>query len=333
MIKYSKEELMAMYKTMVQSRIFDTEMDRSNKQGRLQGMFHFGLNEEAIGTAVVHGLHDDEPFMPQHRDRPLYLARVDMQAFIDEMVGLKTGIHGGIVGDFHVGVPEKGMLFNPSVLGTGCPIATGYAYIYKRKNPGKAMIQCMGDGTFAQGVVHESLNWAVIQKLPIVYVVECNGFAMSSTPSIYGENVADRARAVGMDAVVVDGNDLMAMREVVDIALERARTQSLPTLIEAHTYRIGGHFAGDPAGYRDEEYHQEMMKRYPDPIPRYEKVLIENGIATQEELDAIKKTIKKEIRARLEETYQRSLDPANRPVVEQALDLNRIWAMPMEGLK
>ena len=334
-MKYSKEELMAMYHTMVIGRIYDQELDRQNSQGHLQGMFHFSTNQEAIGTAVAHALHDDEPFMPSHRCRPLHLYRLDMRRFLAEQVGLKSGYSMGTASDFHICLPEIGFVPNPSILGAGAPISCGYAYALKRRHPGKAMIQLMGDGTFSEGMVHEALSWAAIQKLPLVFLVENNGWAMNTDPSVYrvNDNIADRGRACGLDSVVVDGNDLLAVREVVDAALERARTNCIPSLIEARTYRVMGHFNGDTGWYRDPAYHEEMMKRYPDPIPRYEKVLIENNVATQEELDQIKKGIRKEIRKICEEVVEESLDPANRADVEEMLRVDTMWASPMEGLQ
>ncbi|MCR4752227.1 MAG: thiamine pyrophosphate-dependent dehydrogenase E1 component subunit alpha [Eubacterium sp.] len=334
-MKYSNEEMMAMYRTMVQGRLFDLELDRQNNQGKLSGMFHFSTNQEAIGTAVAHALKEDEPFMPSHRCRPLHLYRLDMRTFLAEQVGLKSGYSKGTASDFHLCMPEVGFVPNPSILGAGAPIACGYAFALKRKHPGKAMIQLMGDGTFNEGVVHEALNWAAIQQLPLVFLVENNGWAMNTDPRYYraSDNIADRARACGLDAVVVDGNDLMAMREVVDVALERARKESRPSLIEAETYRVKGHFNGDTGWYRDPEYHAEMMERYPDPIPRFEKVLIENGIATEEELKEITKTMKKEIRKMANEVYEESLDPANGVDIEEMLRPETMWANPMEGLQ
>lgn len=334
-MKYSNEEMMAMYHTMVIGRIYDQELDRQNSQGRLQGMFHFSTNQEAIGTAVAHALQPDEPFMPSHRCRPLHLFRLDMRSFLAEQVGLQSGYSKGTASDYHICLPELGFIPNPSILGAGAPISCGYAYALKRRHPGKAMIQLMGDGTFSEGMVHEALGWAAIQKLPLVFLVENNGWAMNTAPSVYrvNDNIADRGRACGLDAVVVDGNDLMAMREVVDAALERARTKSIPSLIEARTYRVKGHYNGDTGWYREQEYHEEMMKRYPDPIPRYEQVLIENGVATQEELEAIKKAHKKEIRAVCEDVYQESLNPANKVDVAEMLRPETMWASPMEGLQ
>ncbi len=334
-MNYSKEDMLGMYRSMIQARLFDQELERQNKLGHLVGMFHLSFNQEAIGAAIAAAIHDDEPFMPSHRSRPLHLHRIDYVSFISEQVGLGTGVHGGTSSDFHICKPDVGFLPNPSILGSGAPIATGYAFGLKRLRPGKAIIQLMGDGTFNQGVVHESMHWACLQKLPIVYVVENNSYqvGMSSKEFRSGENIADRCRSVGMDAVVVDGNDVLAVREAVEIALERARTRCLPSAIECRTYRSKGHWDGDTCAYRDPVWHEEMMKRYPDPIPRFAQVLIENGLATQEELDAMSKALKKEIRKSAEKVYELSQDPKNLADVDDLLKPETMYADVMEGLQ
>lgn len=333
-MSYSKEDMLGMYRSMVEARLFDQELERQNKLGHLVGMFHLSFNQEAIGAAIGAAIHDDEPFMPSHRCRPLHLKRIDYVSFISEQIGLGSGIHGGTSSDFHICKPDIGFLPNPSILGSGAPIATGYAYGLKRLRPGKAIIQLMGDGTFNQGVVHESMHWAALQKLPIVYVIENNSYqvGMMSKDFRSGENIADRCRSVGMDAVVVDGNDVLAVREAVEVALERARTKCLPSAIECRTYRSKGHWDGDACAYRDQEWHEEMLKRYPDPIPRFAQVLIENGLATQEELDEMSKQLKKEIRKNAEKVYELSLDPNNRADVDALLKPETMYADVMEGL-
>lgn len=333
-MKYTNEDLIAMYKTMILARVYDQEMTRQNAKGRMQAMLHFSINQEAIGTGIVAAMHDDEPFLPSHRNRALHLFRMNIYKYMSEQMGTTKGIHGGVSGDFHISVPEIGFIANPGVLGTATPIAAGYAFALKHKHPGRAIVNTLGDGTFSQGMVQEALGWTAIQQLPIVYVVENNGYAMSTTPDIYraDNNIAERARAAGLEGVVVDGNDVLAMREVMDVAMERAR-KNIPSLIEARTYRVTGHYNGDMTQYRANEYHEEMMCRYPDPVPRYEKVLIDNEIATQEELDAIKTDTRKKIEQICDRVYKESLDPANKPKVETVLDINKTWASPMEGLQ
>lgn len=333
-MKYSNEELLSMYYSLVLGRIYDEVLWVENQKGRLYSMFHFSTGQEAIGTAVAHALKDDEPFMPSHRSRSLHLKRLDVYKYLAEQQGCRNGYCLGISGDPHITVHEKGFIANPGVLGQGCPIATGYAYALKKKRPGVAMAQLMGDGTFNQGAVYEAMNWAVVQKLPIVYVVENNAFAMSTAQKHYvaTDSLSDRAKGLGMDVATIDGNDLLAMREAMDIALERARKLSTPTMIEAVTYRVTGHFAGDQAQYRDKEFHEEMLRKHPDPIPRYEKVLIYNEVAKQEELDEIKINIRKMMEEACAKVFDDKQDPENLPTMDDILDVNLIYASPMEGL-
>ena len=335
-MKYSNEEMLAMYKTMVRTRIYDEEIERSCKQGRLQGMFHYSLWQEAISTAAVHAMKDCDCFMPDHRSRGLQLYRLSEKQLLGEQLGLKYGIHKGISGDFHICVPSIGYIPNPGTLGSNAPISAGVAFALKRNRPGAVMVELLGDGTFCgEGMVQEAVNWSAIQKLPVVYIVENNGVSMSATPDISrtSENISDRARALGVESVVVDGNDMLAVREVVDTAVGRARSLCLPTVIEARTYRPYGHFNGDVVESRPKEYHEEMLKRYPDPIPRYEAVLVEQGVATQDELDEIKKKTRKRLRNLMNEAYEDWKDPTNRTPISEVLKPSMMWASQMEGLQ
>lgn len=333
-MKYSNKELMEMYENLVLGRIFDDVLWVENQRGRLYSMFHLTTGQEAIGTAAGFALKDDEPFMPSHRCRSLHLKRLDIYKYLAEQQGCRQGYCMGISGDPHITVHEKGFIANPGVLGQGCPIATGYAFALKKRHPGKAMVQLMGDGTFSQGAVYEAMNWAVVKKLPIVYVIENNLWAMSTPQDRYAatERLADRAKGLGMDVAVIDGNDLLAMREAMDAALERARINSTPTMIEALTYRVTGHFAGDVAGYRDNEYHEEMLKKHPDPIPRYEQFLIDNGVSTREFMDEIKARIRKEVEDDCEQLFKAKQAVQNLPSMNDILDMSLIYANPMEGL-
>lgn len=335
-MSYSHEEMMAMYRTMVRTRIYDEEVDRSCRQGRLQGMFHYSLWQEAISTAAVHAMKECDCFMPNHRSRGLQLFRLSEEQVLGEQLGLKSGIHKGISGDFHICVPSIGYIPNPGTLGSNAPISAGVAFALKRNRPGSVMVEFLGDGTFCgEGMVQEAVNWAAVQKLPIVFVVENNGVSMATMPEVSrtSENIADRARALGVDAVVVDGNDMLAVREVMDEAIERARTLCLPTVVEARTYRPYGHFNGDMIESRPSEYHEAMLKRYPDPIPRYEAVLVDEGVATQEELDQIKKETRKRLRKLMNDAYEVWKDPTNRTPISDVLDPNMMWANRMEGLQ
>lgn len=335
-MSYSKEELLAMYRTLMTSRFFDEEMIRQNKMGHLNGMFHWSINEEAIDAASVNALRKEDYYMPSHRNRGLHLSQIGIKEYLAECMGLKSGHSHGTSCDFHIVDLEKGFVPNPGVLGAGSPIAVGFAFGIKRTQPGKVILQVMGDGTFNQGMVHEAMNWAVIQKLPIIFVVRNNQWQSDTEASVYMpvDNICDRARACGMDAVSVDGQDVIACREALDVAIERARTQNMPSLIEAKTYRFHGHFNGDPLFYRNPEKHAEMLERYPDPVPKYENYMIETGLVTREEIDAIRKEMKKSIKEDINEVYQESLDPANfNTGMDLRKDKSLMYANYSEGLE
>ncbi|WP_193708408.1 thiamine pyrophosphate-dependent dehydrogenase E1 component subunit alpha [Alkalibaculum sporogenes] len=333
-MKYTNNELISMYKTMVLGRIYDDVLWEENQKGRLYSMFHFSTGQEAIGTAAAHALRENEPFMPSHRCRPLHLHRLDIYKYLAEQVGIKDGYNMGISGDPHLTLLDKGFIPNPGVLGQGCPIATGFAFALKYMKTGKAMVQLMGDGTYNQGAVYEAMNWAVVQKLPIVYVVENNAFAMTTTQDVYvgTEALSDRAKGLGMDSITVNGNDILAMREIMDIALDRARISSTPTMIEAVTYRRQGHFAGDTADYRDKSFHEQMLLKHPDPILNYEKVLIQRNILTQDEMDIIKVETRKMITGACDMVYEKMQNPANKPSIQDIIKPEFTYASPMEGL-
>lgn len=333
-MKYSNEELLAMYKTLALGRIYDEIMWEENQKGKLYSMFHFSIGQEAIGTAVAHAMDDKDVFMPSHRCRSLHLYRLDPYKYLSEQVGTKFGYNMGISGDPHLTSLEDGFVPNPGVLGQGSPIATGFAFALKYTKSNKVIVQLMGDGTFNQGAVYEAVNWAAVQKLPIVYVVENNAFAMSTLQSQYKatETFAERGTGVGVKSLVVDGNNLLEMRQAMDEAIKRAREESLPTLIEAVTYRRTGHYGGDTAPYRPEEFHNEMMEKHPDPIPQFENYLIEEGISTKEELDKIKDQITDEIRSACEKVYVDREDSNNMPTLEDIIKPEFTYASPVKGL-
>jgi|GEM_PF-628287 len=334
-MKYPKEELISMYRAMLTSRLFDEELIYRNSQGQLEGMIHLTLNQEAFSAALVHSLRPEDSYLHSHRCRPLHLIRIPIRVTLAEMVGLRSGWNGGIGGEPHTFCLEKNILPHTGSLGGGASMCAGYAYAMKRRRPGSAVVQLMGDGQFNQGMVHEALHWTAIMKLPMVYVVENNKWAMTTPDSQFksGDNIADRARACGLETVVVDGQDILACREVADVALDRARTQCLPSFIEVKTYRAGGHFSGDTMFYANKELHEENLKKFPDPIPKYEAVLIENKVVTHEELKKIKDEVKKEMHEITEDVYQESLKLENRPTREDIVGrLDKLWSMPMEGL-
>lgn len=187
----------------------------------------------------------------------------------------------------HISDRDKGILGANGIVGAGIPIATGAAFASKYKGDGRVAVSFFGDGAANRGTFHEALNMAAAFKLPAVFVCENNLFAISVCARYHMaiSDISDRAAAYGMPGYSIDGNDVELVYETTKAAVERARRGEGPTLIECKTWRHRGHYEGDPDDYRTAEEKAEWMQK--DPIERLAKRLIEEGICTQAELDAI----------------------------------------------
>ena len=194
------------------------------------------------------------------------------------------------IADFNIGI-----LGANGIVGGGGPLAVGAGFSSWYKGTKDVTCCFFGDGASNQGTTQESFNFATAWKLPVVFINENNGYAISEPQrkDMAITDIADRAAAYDMPGVVVDGNDVLAVYEAVGEAVERAREGKGPSLIECKTYRWRGHFEGDPVVYRPAGELEEWKKK--DPIPRFAKALVENGTATQEELDAIEAEVAKAI--------------------------------------
>lgn len=214
-----------------------------------------------------------------------------------EIYGRRTGYCKGKGGSMHIADFDLGILGANGIVGAGGPLACGSAFAQKYKKTDRVTVCFFGDGASNQGTTQESLNLASAWKLPLVFVNENNGYGIScpQCKSMAVTDIADRAAAYDMPGVVVDGNDVLAVYEAVTEAVKRARRGEGPSLVECKTYRWRGHFEGDACTYRCVEELNDWLAK--DPIPRFATKLVEAGIATQGELDAIVATIKSDIEA------------------------------------
>lgn len=176
-----------------------------------------------------------------------------------------------------------------------------------KKKPG-VVVTIQGDGAAQMGSLYESMNFASLFKLPIVYIVNNNGVAMTTPTSqeCACENISGRAAGFNVEGRTVWGQDPIAVREAVKDAMDKAR-EGIPQLVEIHTYRTCGHYFGDPRTYVDPEYDRVMIEKYPDPIARFEKILVDDGVATEEELKAAEKNVKNEIKEAFKWAYQQPM--------------------------
>jgi pyruvate dehydrogenase E1 component alpha subunit len=223
-----------------------------------------------------------------------------LDASFAEILGREGGLCGGKGGSMHLADFEKGIIGSNAIVGAQLPIALGAGLAAQYNRTGTLSVAFTGDGSTNIGAFHESLNMAAVWRLPVVVVIENNHYGeyspLAATTSI--SRLCDRASSYGIPGVLVDGNDLLAVRQVTAEAFARARAGDGPTLIEADTYRHEGHSRSDAAKYRPEGELEEWLGR--DPIPRFEAVLMAAGVTDTDELGTIRAEVAAEVKAALE---------------------------------
>lgn len=297
-----KELLNYFYETMVKIRFFEQAIEENFLAGEIPGFVHLYIGEEAIATGVCANLTRKDYIQSTHRGHGHTIAKgADINKMMAEIFGRKNGYCKGKGGSMHIADFSIGMLGANGVVGGGYTLATGAALASKMQKRDEVSVVFFGDGASNRGTFHEAANMAAAWKLPVIFVCENNEWA-STTPYLTTtsvKDIADRAVGYGMPGVIVDGNDIFEVYNAAKEAVERARLGEGPTLIEAKTYRIKGHFVGDPEMYRTKEEVQERFEKN-DPIKRFEKKAVSEKLMKQEELDEMKNKAKTIIEEALE---------------------------------
>jgi pyruvate dehydrogenase E1 component alpha subunit len=275
---------LALYRQMVQMRGMEKRAYDLFLQNLIKGTSHLSLGQEAVAAGFGVAMRSDDYTFATYRGHAHTLARgVPMTGILAELMGRANGLLAGKGGSMHLTSVEHGMMGSYAIIGAHLPIATGAAWSAQYRGSGQAAVCFFGDGTTNIGAFHEALNFAVVWKLPVVFVCENNLYmeytAIGSVTAVE-HPAADRAAAYRLPSVIVDGNDADAVYEVATAALARARAGEGPSLIEAKTYRHGGHSRADPGKYRPAAEVQEWIKR--DPVPAYRARLLDLGIAESE---------------------------------------------------
>jgi len=267
MAEYTKEFLQELYQTMVRIRAFESKAEELFLQGKLAGFIHLYIGEESIATGAMKNLRTDDYITSTHRGHGHMIAKgASINKMMAELFGKKTGYCKGKGGSMHIADLSIGVLGANGEVAGGLPIAVGAGMAIKLQKKDSVVITFFGDGASNRGAFHEALNWAAIYKLPVIFLNENNHFAStertSETTSV--TDIANRATGYGIPGISIDGNDVIGVYETVKSAVERARKGEGPTLIEAKTYRIKGHFVGDPCAYRKEEEVKEFWAKGTD---------------------------------------------------------------------
>lgn len=291
-----KEKLIEMYRTMVRIRFFEERVSKEFAAGRIPGFVHIYIGEEASATGACSTLRPDDYITSTHRGHGHVIAkggRTDLM--MAELFGKKTGYCKGKGGSMHIADTELGILGANGIVGAGITIAGGAAISAQIRGTDQVVICFLGDGASNRGTFHEGVNLASCWGLPVVYVIENNVYAEKTPISATCRlaNIADRAVAYDIPHVTTNGNDVLAVYEVISEAVSRARKGQGPTMVETKTYRWHGHYEGDQQAYKPKEEAEEWKRR--DPIPAYMKKLASMRVLSDSEAITINRQIAQEI--------------------------------------
>jgi acetoin:2,6-dichlorophenolindophenol oxidoreductase subunit alpha len=294
----STREMIQLYRKMVTVRKFETMAGDFFAAGKIPGFIHLSIGQEASSVGVCSALRPDDYIATTHRGHGHVIAKgANLPKMVAELMGRRTGYCKGKGGSMHIADFSLGILGANGVVAGGFPIITGAGLSIKLRHTDQVAVCFFGDGASNRGPVHEAMNMASIWKLPILFVCENNCYA-STTPQTYAcsvNNIATRAAAYNFPGVTVDGNDILAVREAADKAVERARRGEGPTLLENKTYRRRGHFEGDPQKYRTQEEVAKWEKKN-DPLLRFACMLKKEKILTDKKEKEIQAEVDDELR-------------------------------------
>ena len=316
-MKPSKEKLIEMLKKMLEIRYFEEGIHYVYTQGWMPGLAHLYIGQEAIAVGVCENLQKDDYITSTHRGHGHLIAKGgDLNKMMAEVMGKSTGYCKGKGGSMHIAAPELGIMGANGIVGGSIPIATGLGLSSKLKKDSRVTVCFFGEGASNQGAFHEGLNMGSLWHLPIVYVCENNlyGISVSQQRSQNIKDVAIRATSYGIPGEIVDGNDVLAVCEIAQKAINHAREGNGPTLIECKTYRWGGHHVGDPGtAYRSPE--EVRIWKEKCLIKGFKTLLIKEKVMTQTEIDNIEDEVKQRVDDAIEFARKSSY-----PEPEEALD-------------
>ena len=297
-MKVEAKKMVELYQTMLRIRRFEEKVIDLYARQLIPGIVHLYIGEEAVATGVCANLKDSDYITSTHRGHGHCIAKGGaMRHMMAELYGKSTGYCHGKGGSMHIANIDLGILGANGIVPSGMPIGGGAALSIKMRGTDQVAVSFFGDGGANNGMFHESLNLAAAWKLPVVYVCENNQYAISVASKRVGsiEDLYLRKAAYGIEGYKVDGNDVLAVYEAAQKAIERARGGGGPTLIECKTYRWRGHYEGEANRtytYRTKEEIEDWMKKCP--IDRFKKVLL-NEKVDKSEFERIEKDIQKEI--------------------------------------
>lgn len=327
---YSNETLLEMYRNLKNGRIFTEKMHEAVYKGMIRSSFHTPYGQEAIGVGIVSAMRKTDWLGFTHRLQTGLIMRYDLYGFIAELYGLRDGVKLGSAFDYHIAdLSDDGLhiLFILGTLGGTYPMNTGFAWARKQQGKDEVCVIVQGDGACSEGTIYEGWNLAALYKVPAVYVIENNEWAMtvplerqSTVP-----NISEKAAACGLPVQVIDGNNILEVRAAMDKALEQAR-RGEPNVVEMKTLRWEAHFIGQGNDYRHDQKKIARSQAEDDCVARYEQYLIEKGVLDQAYIDRLAV----DLCGKIDEAMERAAK-SEKPRFDDIYRKEYIYASPLTG--
>jgi TPP-dependent pyruvate/acetoin dehydrogenase alpha subunit len=291
-----------LYEMQFRLRTFERRAHELFIEGLVRGTSHLATGQEAISSGFAAAMRPDDYTFCTYRGHNHVISRgASMAGVMGELMGRGGGLMGGKGGSMHLISVEHGAMGSYAIVGAHLPVAAGAAWSAQLRKSGQVSVCFFGDGTTNIGAFHEALNLAAVWKLPVIFVCENNQY-MEYTPigtvTAVDHPAADRAGAYGLESILIDGNDVDVVYATATTAIARARAGDGPSLIEAETYRHGGHSRADPATYRPPDEVKAWLER--DPVVTYRKRLIDEGVQTSR-IEAIEAAMLAEVETSIDE--------------------------------
>jgi len=320
--KINQKKAIQIYKDLLLPRLIEERMLTLLRQNKISKWFS-GIGQEAICVGATLSLKDDDYILPMHRNLGVFTTRgVPLYTLFTQLFGKQDGFTGGHDRSFHFGTTEHRIFGMISHLGSTMPVADGIALATKLRNQDRVALSFCGDGATSEGDFHEALNLAAVWKLPVIFLIENNGYGLStpSSEQFACENIADRAVGYGMEGIIIDGNNFFEVQEAVTKARKLALSGK-PVLIEAKTFRMRGHEEASGTFYVPDLLFKKWAER--DPIKRYEEWLLNENKLSYDEMISIRKGLK----SSFSEVLERALE-ADEPKFDEQNELKRAGLEP-----
>ena len=295
----NKEDYLNLYRKMYLIRLFEESCGENYSKGFIRGFLHLYIGQEAVAVGSIDSLEDKDFIVTHYRDHGHAIARgLSTNGLMAELFGKETGVSKGKGGSMHLFDSEKNFMGGHAIVGAQMPLAAGFALASQYRKEDSVTMVFFGDGATNQGTFHETLNLASVWKLPIIFFLENNFYGMGTSVERIrsnGKSFSNMAEGYGIPSTIVDGMDVIAVKETTREVVDKVRSGNGPALIEATTFRFQGHSMADPAKYRESSEVDEWRKK--DPVESFPEYIISNNIASKEEIDDVKKSVEDEMDA------------------------------------